>query len=65
MGNSYTLTLLIVTEANNQPGVSSCRDYACELKEKPVIMYDFIMENFGKTGNRQKRNYDVKVAYNN
>lgn len=54
-----------MTEANNQPGVSSCRDYACELKEKPVIMYDFIMENFGKTGNRQKRNYDVKVAYNN
>ena len=59
------LTLLLGSNADNGPDVSSYGDYACELKENLSLMYDLVRENLGKTGNRQKRNYDVKVAYNN
>ncbi|KAJ8022054.1 hypothetical protein HOLleu_39434 [Holothuria leucospilota] len=40
-------------------------EFAHELNETMCTVYDIVRENLGKRGNRQKRDYDVKIAHNN
>ncbi|KAJ8037598.1 hypothetical protein HOLleu_18448 [Holothuria leucospilota] len=57
--------LLGKTEGSTGTDSDNYGEYAYNLKENFSIAYDIAREKLEKTGNRQKRDYDVKIAHNN